>query len=317
MSKRSNFPKIDKDKYHTPRKAVGPLLEQLPARTIFAEPCAGNGALIDHLTASGHQCVWASDISPERDDILAANALELKDIGADMFVTNPPWSRASMHPIIAHLSSMLPFWALFDADWIYTKQSAALIDRCAKIVPVGRIKWIPGSKHSGMDSCAWHLFMPGHILGPRFIGYHSRRAARTIHMRPVLSGFGLMGPEERRRAQIKAAGLLADPGPLFKIGGKDGEEKPRVVPLVSEGAGLLEQQREAGEIAPDMGPHHSKVSGRNGNGQELPSMQQDQGRNAAGGVGGVPASASDLLAKLRSGLRHMVLPRITPGDVEQ
>src|ERR1700730_15115432 len=146
MSKRSlQFDRIPKDKYATPREAVLPLLPQLPARTVFAEPCAGNGALIDHLAAAGQQCVWATDTTPEREDVAYADALTLRNIGADMFVTNPPWSRELMHPIIDHLSAMLPCWFLFDSDWSYTVQSSELIRRCSKIVPVGRIKWIPDS----------------------------------------------------------------------------------------------------------------------------------------------------------------------------
>lgn len=171
MSKRSaQFERIPKDKYATPREALLPLLSQLPARTVFAEPCAGNGALIDLLASEGHQCVWASDVAPERPWIQAIDALNLQVIDADMVITNPPWTRGLMHPIIDHLSAMLPCWFLFNADWAYTRQSADLIRRCAKIVPIGRIKWVPGSPHVGKDNCAWYQFLPGHTIGPRFVG---------------------------------------------------------------------------------------------------------------------------------------------------
>src|ERR1700722_17608958 len=165
MGKRSNLPRISKDKYATPREAVLPLLPFLPARTVFAEPCAGNGALIDHLAREGHQCIWATDTAPERDDVACADALTLRNIGADMFITNPPWSRTAMHQIINHLSKQLPCWFLFDADWAFTHQSAELIKRCSRIIPVGRIKWIPDSEHVGKDNCAWYEFLPGHTEG--------------------------------------------------------------------------------------------------------------------------------------------------------
>ena len=29
---------------------------------------------------------------------------------------------------------------------------------CSKIVSVGRVKWIEGSKGVGKDNCAWYLF---------------------------------------------------------------------------------------------------------------------------------------------------------------
>jgi len=158
-------------------KAAAPLLPYLPARTVFAEPCAGNGALIDLLEAAGHQCVWATDTSSARSDVGQADAMTLRNIGADMFITNPPWKREILHPMIRHLSAMLPTWLLFDADWGFTKQSSGLIGRCSRIVPIGRVKWIPDSKFSGMDSCAWYEFLPGHTEGPRLIGYPIAEAA--------------------------------------------------------------------------------------------------------------------------------------------
>jgi len=47
---------------------------------------------------------------------------------------------------------------LFDADWMHTKQSAILMTYCVKVVSVGRVKWIEGSKSVGKDNCAWYLF---------------------------------------------------------------------------------------------------------------------------------------------------------------
>jgi hypothetical protein len=29
---------------------------------------------------------------------------------------------------------------------------------CARVVSVGRVKWIEGSKSVGKDNCAWYLF---------------------------------------------------------------------------------------------------------------------------------------------------------------
>ena len=51
-----------------------------------------------------------------------------------------------------------PTWLLFDADWMHTKQSAIYISYCVKVVSVGRVKWIEGSKSVGKDNCAWYLF---------------------------------------------------------------------------------------------------------------------------------------------------------------
>lgn len=243
MGKRSSgaFERFPKDYYITPREAVLPLLPQLPSRTVFAEPCAGNGALIDILASEGHRCVWATDTAPAREDVTSADATTLHGVKADMFITNPPWTRNILHPIIAHLSTLLPCWFLFDADWAHTRQSAELIGRCSKIVPVGRIKWIPGSAHVGKDNCCWYEFLPGHTIGPRFIG---RQLARKGH----------------------------------------GAVEAGAVPLVQSTVDFQPQ------TASDVGPLADSI--------ERVS----------------PSSA--LLARLRQGLRPMVLPRVTPGEVE-
>jgi hypothetical protein len=175
MGKRSNFPRIDKDKYNTPKSAVLPLLPFLPTGTLFAEPCAGAGALIDILEGEGHVCMQASDIAPERKGIETKNALDLdwNYIDADVVITNPPWTRALMHLIIECLSEKRVCWFLFDADWMHTKQSSELIKRCSRIVSVGRVKWMPDSPHVGKDNCCWYEFAPRHIIGPKFIGRQS------------------------------------------------------------------------------------------------------------------------------------------------
>jgi hypothetical protein len=170
MGKRSNFDRVERDFYPTPREAVLPLLPHLPDKAYFCEPCAGDGALIRILESFGHDCVSASDIEPQHQIVGRADALELRNVGADMFITNPPWGRKILHPLIRHLSSMLPTWLLFDADWPHTKQSSELIKTCSRIVAVGRVKWIPGSKHVGKDNACWYEFLRGHDSGPRFYG---------------------------------------------------------------------------------------------------------------------------------------------------
>jgi len=41
---------------------------------------------------------------------------------------------------------------------MHTKQSALYMTYCTKVVSVGRVKWIEGSKGVGKDNCAWYLF---------------------------------------------------------------------------------------------------------------------------------------------------------------
>lgn len=54
--------------------------------------------------------------------------------------------------------NLLPTWLLFDADWAHTKQASEYLKYCSKIVSIGRVKWIPDSKMTGKDNCAWYLF---------------------------------------------------------------------------------------------------------------------------------------------------------------
>jgi hypothetical protein len=176
MSKRApQFERRERDFYPTPREAVVPLLAHLPARSRFCEPCAGDGALIDHLAAAGHLCTYAFDIEPQRGDVHVGDAaIELSaGYGADFFITNPPWDRATLHAIILNLSARLPTWLLFDADWMHTRQAAPYLPLLRKIVSVGRVKWIPGSPFIGKDNCAWHLFDANSDAPAVFIGRHA------------------------------------------------------------------------------------------------------------------------------------------------
>jgi len=158
MGKRSDFERKPRDFYPTPMEAVEPLMEHLPDDFLFAEPCAGNGALIKHLETKGI-CMWASDIEPQAKGIHECDYSEvgiLEVLESEYIITNPPWNRTLLHPMIDHFSLLKPTWLLFDADWVHTKQSAEYIKICSKIVSVGRIKWF--GNMTGKDNCAWYLF---------------------------------------------------------------------------------------------------------------------------------------------------------------
>ena len=158
MGKRSDFDRVPRDFYPTPEAAVWPLLPHLPHHFTYWEPCAGDGALIGHLPGD---CRLATDIEPQCRPVLKLDAITSNPLcadGCDLIITNPPWDRKILHPMIAHFSAMKPTWLLFDADWMHTKQSAEYMQWCRKIVSVGRVKWIPDSKMTGKDNCAWYLF---------------------------------------------------------------------------------------------------------------------------------------------------------------
>lgn len=171
MSKRApQFERRERDFYPTPESAVLPLLPHLRTATRFCEPCAGDGALVDHLTKAGHVCARARDIEPRRADIDRKDALTTLTGNIDCFITNPPWDRKVLHPLITFLSSQHPTWLLFDADWMHTRQAGPYIPLLRKIVSVGRVKWIPDSPFTGKDNCAWHLFDANSDAPAVFVG---------------------------------------------------------------------------------------------------------------------------------------------------
>lgn len=166
MGKRSSFRRRKHDDYQTPMKPVLPLLPFLRAEGIstYSEPCAGRGDLVDHLRCHGFTCVYQGDIVRTGDD-----ALKRVSFPGDAIVTNPPWTRALLHPLITHfLSNACPIWLLFDADWAHTRQAEPYLPQCSHIVSVGRVKWIPGSKHTGKDNASWYRFDRRHWAGPHF-----------------------------------------------------------------------------------------------------------------------------------------------------
>lgn len=160
MGKRSDFERKERDFYPTPVSAVLPLLPHLPVGCSYVEPCAGDGALIRGIGEHA-KCVRSSDIEPQDWRIEKRDALDhgyLAQCGADFIVTNPPWDRKVLHPMIEVFSAARPTWLLFDADWMHTKQAAPYMPYLRKVVSVGRVKWIEGSKHTGKDNCCWYLF---------------------------------------------------------------------------------------------------------------------------------------------------------------
>src|SRR5882672_11387286 len=78
----------------TPLKAFEPLAPYLPPGCQIIEPCAGNGALCDHLYQTGCEIVAATDIEPQHAHVSKMDVFEY-DLNntppIDYFITNPPW----------------------------------------------------------------------------------------------------------------------------------------------------------------------------------------------------------------------------------
>ena len=147
MGKRSTFERREGDFYPTPRSAVLPLIPWLRGVRTFAEPCCGDGALVRHLESFGLRCAYAGDIATGQD------ALALDQYGgAQVVITNPPYTRPLMHALIWHFARILPTWLLLETDWASTKQAAPFMPSCSNIVSVGRLRWIEGTTMSGMQN---------------------------------------------------------------------------------------------------------------------------------------------------------------------
>lgn len=160
MGKRSNkgetrprdyWPTIDPD-------AVKPLVRFVKGST-FAEPCAGNGDLVDILLGYS-RCVWESDIEPQSKHIGKINALHIQEEDlalADLIITNPPFSWELLEPLLKYLPALKPTWLLLPADVMHNKRMGPYMEKCEAVVSVGRLYWME-NKVKGVDNYAWFLF---------------------------------------------------------------------------------------------------------------------------------------------------------------
>lgn len=183
MSKRTGgLERRKHDAYDTPAAACSELLKHLLPGTWYGEPCAGKGDLREHLGAAGHVCGGAFDIAPRGKGIAVGDATNSSVFipgAASCFITNPPWTRDLLHPIIENLSDQLPTWLLFDSDWaINATTPKALLDRCERIVAQGRVRWMQGHPddkgHGSVDNVCWYRFDATHTGGPRWFNRRGR-----------------------------------------------------------------------------------------------------------------------------------------------
>jgi len=172
VGKRSDFKRRKHDAYNTtdPR-AVRLLKPHLRGVKTFAEPCAGRGDLVRGLEYTGLRCVMENDMNFNGGvDALTLTAADLN--GADAIITNTPWTRALLYPLMLHFQRLKPTWLLLDGDWSYNREAVPYLEQCTDIVAIGRLRWIEGSSNTGKDNAAWYRFWHRHSGGPRF---HNRR----------------------------------------------------------------------------------------------------------------------------------------------
>ena len=169
MGKRSDFLRRERDWYPTPYEAVAPLLPHLEPGATFDEPCAGDGALVDHLIKGGLNPAFISDIAPQAGGMVEYDVFKRPFCTGHMFITNPPWGWKILNPLITHLSSLAPTWLLLNADLMHNKRMGQHMKKCVKVVSVGRVSWMQNGK-KGFENCAWYLFDETHMGPTEFHG---------------------------------------------------------------------------------------------------------------------------------------------------
>lgn len=166
MAKRSSLGPSKDDRPTIDNRAVAYLAPFLRTVRTFSEPCCGDGHLIGQLESYGLECVQRSDVKHGID----ALDLTVEDLnGADVIISNFPWTRTKLHPLILKLMKLAPVWSLHSGDWLFNQGSEELIYHCKLVVPTCRLLWIPGTTTAGKDNTAWYYFDRHHQRGPKVI----------------------------------------------------------------------------------------------------------------------------------------------------
>jgi len=160
-------PRRDRDWYATPSKAVEPLIPHLTEYGTFCEPCAGDGRLSVHIDRMTDGAWWARqefDIEPQINSITQKDALTLTysdTLESDLIITNPPFLWSILQPMLELFPTLKPTWLLLPFGYACNKRMAPYMTICKKVVPIGRVKWIEGSKQTSTDDFFWGLFDGG------------------------------------------------------------------------------------------------------------------------------------------------------------
>lgn len=163
MSKRSDFEKIEKDFYPTTddKVIVSEFVKRIRGKT-YAEPCYGYGDL-EHLLMPYAKLKFKSDIrvTLPATKIYDAMDLKAKDLdGCDLIITNPPFTRSVLLPMIDKFISMKPTWLLLPADYMHNAYFRPYMNKCTCVVSIGRVCWFKkeGKRVASTDNFAWYFW---------------------------------------------------------------------------------------------------------------------------------------------------------------
>ena len=174
MGKRTSYAKHIRDYYATPPDAIKPLVPFIKGMR-YAEPCVGGGHLVQGINLLTFRlkdrpvCVAASDLSPDWENLAlrashldvkekAVQALTAQDVaGADVIVTNPPYTWNVLSALIERCVTLKPTWLLLPSDMACNVRFAPYMEMCSDVVPIGRVSWM-GNAQSGMENSSWYCF---------------------------------------------------------------------------------------------------------------------------------------------------------------
>jgi hypothetical protein len=167
MSAHSKFPRRQHDEYITPPDAAARLIRYLRRDGVatFAEPCCAQGQLIRLIEQTGPLCIHSSDIQSGID---ALTDPVLRRLIVDAIITNPPFTWAILKPMLDLFPAIAPTWLLLEATFAFQEQGQPFMTICTDIVPIGQIRWFPGSKHKSFVRYAWYRFDGQHDGTPPY-----------------------------------------------------------------------------------------------------------------------------------------------------
>ena len=204
MGKYTNEERNERDFYPTPIKAVHPLIPHLEGIARYAEPFVGDGKLVNHLSVlkSSMVCTWAFDIEPQLEPITVTSTSEFlvseqRDFdeltpydfamgmiqrGVEAVITNPPWLNTpnSGYQLTRFVNKLcfggFPVILLLNGNilnnkgfWQNRVHGKSMGDLCYQVLPVGRMKWIEGSEHTGKEDCSWFFFNENCTTNPKIL----------------------------------------------------------------------------------------------------------------------------------------------------
>ncbi len=175
LGKRAKYELKPRDKYFTPYEAVVPLDKVMEYGFSFCEPCAGDGRLVHHIEQllPGTLCPAAFDIEPNANWVLQKDALDLTEddvMYCDYIITNPPFTYSILKPLMEKFISLRPTILLLPADYMHNIRMAPFMWQCEWVKSIGRVRWVEGSKTTGVDNFAWFKFNKDNDQHTQFFG---------------------------------------------------------------------------------------------------------------------------------------------------